>query len=249
MIRAFALIVWAAPVAAQDIFVLGEVHDHPAHHLLQAERVAEIVPSALVFEMLTPGQAAAGAAADWSDEAALGAALDWESGGWPDFSMYYPIFEAAPEGVALYGAAVGREPLMQAMEGGAEAVASQPLLIPEMGEAELAERIVLQSEAHCNALPEEMLPGMVEAQRLRDAEFAATALQALDETGGPVVVIAGTGHARTDWGIPASIAAARPEVEVFALGQVEGDAPEEAPFDEVIVTEPVDRPDPCAAFE
>ena len=48
----------AAPAAAQDVVILGEIHDNPAHHEVQAERVADIQPRALVFEMLTPEQAA-----------------------------------------------------------------------------------------------------------------------------------------------------------------------------------------------
>ncbi len=39
-------------------------------------------------------------------------------------------------------------------------------------EDEQAAREAEQAEAHCGALPAEMLPGMVEAQRLRDAALA-----------------------------------------------------------------------------
>src|SRR6056297_678930 len=41
-----------------DIVILGEVHDNRAHHEAQAELVARIEPAAVVFEMLTPEQAA-----------------------------------------------------------------------------------------------------------------------------------------------------------------------------------------------
>ena len=42
----------------RDVVFLGEQHDNPAHHRKQAELVGEIAPQALVFEMLTPEQAA-----------------------------------------------------------------------------------------------------------------------------------------------------------------------------------------------
>jgi hypothetical protein len=71
---------------------------------------------------------------------------------------------------------------------------------------EQAAREAEQQEAHCNALPEEILPGFVEAQRLRDAALAEAALAALADTGGPVVVVTGNGHARADWGVPALLA-------------------------------------------
>lgn len=102
--------------------------------------------------------------------------------------------------------------------------------------------------SHCGALPQAALPGMVEAQRLRDAALAAAALKAREETGGPVLVIAGTGHVRTDWAAPALLAMAAPDLRLHALGQGEGDPGPDAPFDAVRTAPPVDRPDPCAAF-
>jgi uncharacterized iron-regulated protein len=247
MLRAALLCLCAGPVAAQDVFVLGELHDNPAHHMEQAWRVALIDPAALVFEMLTPDQAAAAAGVDPLDREALDAALGWTGSGWPDFAMYHPVFASAPRAV-IHGAAVPREMLAAAMEAGAEAVVVRPDLLPPVSAAERAERIALQGQVHCGALPEEMLPGMVEAQRVRDAGFAHVALKAFEETGGPVVVITGNGHARTDWGVPAAIARARPDLEVFALGQFEGPVEEGAPYDEVVFAEPVPRGDPCEAF-
>jgi uncharacterized iron-regulated protein len=94
-----------------------------------------------------------------------------------------------------------------------------------------------------------MLPGMVEAQRLRDARFAQTALRALEETGGPVAVITGNGHARTDRGMPRALARLAPGVDVLSLGQLESRPAAPPPFDVWRVTEPAERPDPCAAFD
>ena len=102
--------------------------------------------------------------------------------------------------------------------------------------------------AHCDLLPPELLPDFVTIQRLRDARLAQVALDALAATGGPVAVITGTGHARTDQGVPLKLARAAPQVRVLALGQLESDPSDSAPFDLWIVTDPVDRPDPCDAF-
>ena len=89
---------------------------------------------------------------------------------------------------------------------------------------------------------------MGEAQRLRDAALAQTTLQALRETGGPVVVITGHGHARKDWGIPAKIALADPQVDTWSVGFVEAPLSGTEQFDFIEVTEPAPREDPCAAF-
>ena len=234
------------PLPRADIFVLGEVHDNPLHHAEQARIVAELAPRALVFEMLSPAQADAAMSVDRSDAAALADATGWADGGWPDFAIYAPIFAAAPD-ARIVGAALPRDDLIAVMQGGAAQV-PDALPLPPLNDADLANLAQEQAEAHCGKLPEEMLPGMVSAQRLRDAAFGGAAVAALDATGGPVVLITGTGHARTDVGVPAAIRAARPDLTVWSLGQLEGEAPPDAPFDAVLVTPVQDRPDPCAAF-
>jgi len=110
-------------------------------------------------------------------------------------------------------------------------------------------REAMQMQAHCNALPEVMLPIMVDLQRLRDAALARAALRALDQTGGPVVVISGNGHARRDWGAPSYIAELRPMVRQFALGQTEEDDSPDPSFDAVVSAPSVARDDPCKAFK
>jgi len=236
-----------------DVVILGEVHDNPVHHAHQAQAVAALAPAALVFEMLTPDQAALVTEANRGDAAALGAALGWEASGWPDFSMYHPIFTAAPR-ARIYGAALPREDVRRAVGEGAAAILGDDAerfgLTTPLPAAEQAEREADQMAAHCNAMPAEMMPGMVEAQRLRDAALARAAVQAMAETGGPVAVIAGSGHARRDWGIPAALAVAAPELSVLSVGQIEaeGAAEPEQPFDLWLVTEPTPREDPCAAF-
>jgi uncharacterized iron-regulated protein len=249
----------AAEVSAADevlaadaqVLVLGEVHDNPDHHAWQAELTARIAPAAVVFEMLSPEQAEVANGLPGAGMDALGTALGWDESGWPDFSMYYPVFEAA-QGARIYGAALPRERVRAAFGSGAAEVfgagarrfgldAALPAEVQATREAE-------QMAAHCDALPEEMLPGMVAAQRLRDAHFARVTVDALEETGGPVVVITGNGHARTDWGMPAALALAAPDVSVLSLGQLEG-APEEAPpYDLWRVSGAPEREDPCAAF-
>lgn len=235
-----------------NVLFLGEVHDNPAHHARQAEIVAEIKPRAIVWEMLDPDSMPPITPELIADEAALGAALNWADSGWPDFSMYYPIFAAAPEAVH-FGAQLPRGAARAAMgqsladafgEGAARFGLDQPL-----PDAQQQKREALQMAAHCDALPAEILPGMVDIQRLRDARLAAAALEALEATGGPVAVITGNGHARKDWGAPALLALAAPDVAILALGQGENDgtAPDGG-FDLTESAPAVERPDPCEAF-
>lgn len=235
-----------------DVVVLGEVHDNPAHHVWQAEMLRALTPAAVVVEMLTPDQAARITPALRDDPDALGVAVGWAGSGWPDYALYRPVF-AALGAAEVYGAALPIDDVRGAIGTGAAAqFAGDPSrfgLDRALPGAQQAEREAMQRAAHCGMLPDGMLGGMVEAQRLRDAAFAATVLRALDETGGPVVLITGNGHARTDWAVPFMIGQAAPEVDVIAVGQFETPPDAAVPFDQWRVTDPVDRDDPCSVFD
>jgi len=233
-----------------QVVILGEVHDNPAHHRVQAAAVAALAPRAVVWEMLTAQVAARLTPELIADPAALAQATDWDASGWPPLEMYLPVFRAAP-GAAQLGALVPRSVARAVMETGAVAGfgedAARYGLADPLPSVEQAARENDQLSAHCDALPQEMLPMMVEIQRLRDAELARAALRALEQTGGPVVVITGNGHARADRGVPVYLRRAAPGVAVFALGQSEA-GQVSGTFDAVLDGPATDRPDPCAAF-
>ncbi|MDJ0858535.1 MAG: ChaN family lipoprotein [Dinoroseobacter sp.] len=239
-----------------DVIILGELHDNRFHHENQAQAVAAIAPKALVFEMLTPDQASGATSEARSDGDTLEAALRWTNGGWPEFSLYWPIFEAAPD-AAIVGAALPRDLVRRSVMEGAPAVFAEaggdPVALgldQALPQAEQAEREALQMEAHCDAMPIEMMGGMVAAQRLRDAAFAKTVAEAVETYGSPVVLITGNGHARRDWGVPVYLSRIAPEIGMHIIGQFES-APEPgyaAQFDAWIVTDPAEREDPCAVF-
>ncbi|WP_372613146.1 ChaN family lipoprotein [Aquicoccus sp.] len=248
-----ASMVWAdvpQEMRAADVVILGEVHDNANAHARQAELVAALHPGALVFEMLSPDQAGRVTPELRDDAEALAEALDWQAGGWPDFEMYHPIFTAAPE-ARVFGAAVPRGAARDAMEAGVVAFFGGDAALYGLDEPLDADqqtaRERFQFKAHCEALPEEMLPAMVDLQRLRDAELARQTRAAMNETGGPVVVITGNGHARKDWGMPVYLERVMPEAKVFSLAIAEeGEA--EGAFDAVEEVPVAEREDPCAAF-
>lgn len=234
-----------------DIVIIGETHDNPDHHRLQATLVSDLRPAAVVFEMISPDQAATITPALIADEAALSVALEWESSGWPAFNMYYPVFAAAEDAV-IYGAAVLPDDIRKAMRQGTTQVfrgfAPRFDLHQPLPAEQQAARLALQDDAHCNAIPAEMLPAMVEVQRLRDAELASAALLALDNHGAPIVVITGNGHARNDWGVPAMFKLVRPALKVISIGQGEDGVPPEGGFDYIVDAPAPNRSDPCDVF-
>ncbi len=244
-------------LAGADVIVVGEVHDNAAHHVFQAEITRAVSPAAIVMEMLTPEEAGIVADPFTRDGVDLAEVLAWDRSGWPPFDMYAPVFEALGD-AQLYGGEVERSVAQSTFAEGAAAafdgIASGAATSERFGlnqplpENEQAVREALQLDAHCGMLPPEMLPPFVEAQRLRDAVLASSTLMAFEAHGGPIVVITGNGHARTDWGIPAVLAVAAPDLRVMSIGQIEG-GETSAPFDIVIETMGVDRPDPCVGFE
>ena len=226
-----------------EIVILSEVHDNPDAHLGQAAELREFRPTAVVFEMLTAEEAAR-ADADRSQIAAA-----WDASGWRDFPIYAPIFEALGE-ARIVGAAAPRATVRSVYSDGAAALfgadAARFGLDAALPEEQQTKRMQLQFEAHCEAMPLDMMAGMVAVQRYRDAVFARAALETLETYGPPVAVIAGNGHARTDWGVPAVIARAAPDVKTHAIGFVENDSG--MPFDDTRIVPPAERDDPCATL-
>lgn len=286
-----------------DVLFLGEIHDNPGHHRIQAEIVAALdaagAVAVLTFEMIEPAEeAAVNAVRGWPGasaargpgargaetadepaaqdaaqdaaamESAIADAVGWAQSGWPDWSMYAPIFRAAPAAY-VSGGETPRAALRPFMQGDAvEALAARPDaarfgLDRPLDPAEQAARETGQIAAHCDAIPREAAVAMVAAQRLRDAALAEAVLRgraAATAAGrdGIVVVITGAGHARRDWGAPRMLARAAPALQVVSVGLIEAEteaaaspsSPQAAPFDAVAFAPPPDppRPDPCAAF-
>ncbi len=233
-----------------DVVILGEIHDNPRHHLVQTEALGAIAPSAVVWEMVTEEGAQRLAQTAASNPEELSRILRWAESGWPPLSMYYPVFQASD--APVYGAMVPRTAARAAMEKGAATAlgadaARYGLTVPLSPEDQAA-READQLAAHCDALPAEMLPQMVSIQRLRDAVLTRAILRADEETGGPIAVITGNGHARTDRGIPTFLSRLKPGLKVFVLGQSEGGAID-GTFDAVIDSPEIEREDPCKAFE
>ncbi|MBV1865542.1 MAG: ChaN family lipoprotein [Rhodobacteraceae bacterium] len=237
---------------AADVVILGETHDNGFHHMGQAAAIRVIKPKAVAFEMLSREQAAKVTPELLPDAKALEAALGWNATNWPDFALYYPVF-AALEGAEVVGAARPKSQVRQAFKEGAAAVfgpeATRYGLDQPLPPAQLEVRSQEQFEAHCQAMPLGMMGGMVEAQRFRDAAFAAIVVEALATHGAPVVLIVGAGHARTDWAVPALLKQAEPDIKVLSLAFLEAPLEGDPPFDLWISTHAAEREDPCLVFK
>lgn len=229
-----------AAIEAQ-IVILGERHDNPIHHETQAEIVRVLAPAGLAFEMIQRAE----------EEAVNKGRSAWENENWSNWDDYRQILEAAPN-ARITGGGVDRDMLRSSVKNGAAlawgAEGARYRLLDQLPMAVTEAMIEEQRIAHCDGLPKPMLPGMVEAQQLRDAFFADAVLRLVEDGHAPAVLITGNGHARTDRGSPMYLRRAAPLVSVVSVGIVEADGATDIPYDFVIYTEVHDREDPCEAF-
>lgn len=257
----------AERVRAANVVVVGEKHDHPDHHRLQARVVKMMVrdrraPSVLL-EMVDADEQPALDAAWAKGLDAFPTEIGWEKRGWPAFAIYRPVFELAQEaGLPLVAANLPRAQARTIAREGLSAL--DPALVTALGlDKPLAAdaRVALEAEiadAHCGHLPKNLLPTMADAQRARDARMAAK----LVEVARDAVLVTGNGHARTDRGVPAHFRARKPDAKVLSVAFVEArsgkDEPGQygeawgapaPPFDVVWFTPRLDDADPCLAFK
>jgi uncharacterized iron-regulated protein len=262
-----------AALARADLVLLGERHDHPDHHALQARLLDALVAAgrrpAVAFEMLDADQAPAVAAAQAragaaaARAAALRAGVGWDESGWPAWALYAPVFESAlAADLPIVAANLPRAERTAIARGGLAALppARRAALAldapPDPAERDaLVEQI---REAHCGHAPEAALERMVDVQRAWNAQLARSLADAAEGTPagvGGAVLIAGNEHVRRDRGAPRWLARFAPGARVAAVGLVEVDPADPAPppdlaapFDYVWYTPRLDLEDPCERY-
>ena len=113
-------------------------------------------------------------------------------------------------------------------------------------------------DSHCGHAPEDRIGAMTGVQRARDARMAEALLTAPGSDG--AVLIAGDGHVRNDYGVPAYVRRVDPGARIVSVALVEVDARRASaesyaerfggrlPFDYVWFTPAVDDEDPCEKF-
>lgn len=255
LLAACASVPQPPPQAARqaDVLLLGEIHDNPAHHAQRAQWLAALLqdgrPTTVVFEQMQAGTEATVAAATDADSVAQAGALDQTAWRWP---LHRPLVDAALAGGArIVGANLPR-PAVRAVVQSEAAV--PPELQPRLAAARwsaASEAALVQiiDEQHCGALPAALTPGMVRAQRVRDAAFAQVVAREA-QAGRRVVLMAGNEHVRRDRGVPAYLTDLPTATQVLAVGWLEtGQTATSGAFDRVEFTAaPAARPDPCAAL-
>jgi uncharacterized iron-regulated protein len=250
-----------------DIVLLGELHDNPHHHTRRAELIAALgLPATVVAEHL-PRAAAPKPAQDAGSDALRQAleASGFDAKGWR-WPLHEPLFAAiARAGLPLRGGNLERDAARRLAREGAVAMPAD--LAPWLAAAPLTgtARAALEDDmiqGHCGHIGASRLPGMVAAQQGRDAAMAQALMGALAARAeraaarppgpAPVLLLAGNGHVRRDYGVPALLRQRLADARVLTVGFVEHTAGATvAPgrlYDIVWSTPPAVRDDPCKAF-
>jgi uncharacterized iron-regulated protein len=260
--------VLAAGLARARYVLLGERHDNPDHHRVQAALVRALVNAgrrpAIAFEMFSADNADAIArhlAAAPRDAAGLAEAVGWARSGWPSWAFYQPIAQTALDaGLPIVAANLSPQAARALARGDRSAL--PPCLaeryaldrpLADGGQAALAAEI---GASHCGHLPGDRIDGMVLAQRARDAMLADSLMTSARDG---AVLIAGAGHVRTDRGVPVYLRTRDPgaRIAVVAPLEVRDEWRQPAdyagpggrlPYDWVWFTPRMEDVDPCARF-
>jgi uncharacterized iron-regulated protein len=241
-----------------EVVYLGELHDNPLHHAIQARVLEEMILAgarpAVAFEMIPETRQAAldGAIRSQASPVEVDRQLGWAAQGWPDFMMYWPLMDLArrhglPVVATDLDPAVTRRISRDGIGASGEDPARLRSALPDdpARDQGIARRI---RAAHCDRVTEGRTLRMVEAWYARNVVIARRLVLAL--RGAPqVVVIIGRGH-QSPGGVPEQVEALRRGSRqlVVALADGEPGIPPEMTADIVWLTPARPLPDPCLSL-
>jgi len=247
---------------------IGEVHDNAAQHALRARLIAKLadVRPAAVMEVFDLGHdgAIASAQANAADAEAVASAgeLDRAAWRWP---LHRPVVEAAIAAhLPIRGANVARGELMALARSRSAGAWQQRIAATAWGANEDAAMRAAIVESHCGALPDDAVPAIAFAQRIRDAAMADAVASGARDAGG-AVLLAGNGHVRRDIGAPrylqpAELSGSAAGIVSIAFVEATADEMQSPDFPRQLVTEhtaydylwftpAAPRPDPCETLK
>lgn len=218
-----------------EVVLLGEKHDEALHHLMQSQVIyalySGVENQVIGFEQFSYSKASYrfDSAQRISDQLkSIAKGLNWKRSGWPEWSIYEPVFEA---GMRTHSRMVGLDLSQKDLEGlkagrldGFDKallrqVSFEEGLKPPKLMKELKDELI---KMHPKEVKPEVLEKMQRIQRARDLQMA---LQIEKQLNGGVrlVGIMGLGHTRKDRGVPYYLRKLRPKLKIISvcLGQAD----------------------------
>lgn len=237
-----------------QVLLLGEVHDNADGHKLRFEALRKRVEAgwrpAIAMEQFDRENQPLLNRAQKDCRDAQCVILVMAGPRW-DWQQYRPVIELALSyQLPLIAANLSRADASRVVRDGvASSFDARTVAEYRLNEALPADIVKGQEkevkEGHCNMLPEMMIGGMVNAQIARDIWMAklVRAQQPRD-----VVLLAGNGHVRKDYGVPRWLNAVEPKLTLRSEAYVEA-APASGLYDAAHRVAPKARPDPCASLK
>lgn len=258
-------------VLASEFLLLGETHDNSQHHRYQTAMIDALKvnkrSAEVAFEMISQQQGALIADGRYDSVESLLAALKHVPSNWQYEAHYIPLFESAIDaGFKIRAASLDKDDIRAIGNKGAEAIPAPIKTALDYNALTAEQEARLRKEivgSHCGMDHEGMVSAMMLTQRVKDAVMMDSLLVTYDTVKkvDTKVLVAGSGHARNDWGVPKYILQAQPDAKVVSLAWLEVASEANAvadyaqrwgngtlPFDYVWFTPRNDRPDPCEAF-
>ena len=251
-------------VLRSNYIIVGETHDNAGHHIAQAQVMQWFLDENRrinpVFEMLSNDQLGSLQKTALNSSDAFFDKVAWEDSGWPDRSLYKPVFDiVVKQNLPMFAAQVERDVLMGLMEKGEQGLPGDISRYLSGVTLDASAKDFMKQEiidSHCGMLPEKMVDPMILGQRVRDAVMAKAMILAANNE--PAILIAGFGHGRTDFGVPAYIKSREPDASITAIAMMEvveeitepveyaqAWASDGIPFDYVWFSGRIGREDPC----
>jgi uncharacterized iron-regulated protein len=226
-----------------DVLLLGEQHDAAEHQQIQQQVTAILAArgllAAVALEMADAGVSTA-TLQPGATEAQVRRALAWNDQAWP-WQAYGPaVMTAVRAGVPVLGANLPRERMQASM-------ADRQLDGQLRGPALKAQQQLIRT-GHCNLLPEGQVTPMTRIQIARDISLANTLQQAV-LPGKVVVLLAGSGHADRQLGVPQHLPADLNTKAVRLRAGQGADSDNAQAFDAVWPTPAVPVTDYCAGLK
>ncbi len=229
-----------------DVLILGEQHDIAEHQQIEQQVIALLASrgalAAVALEMADVGTSTATLKPRSTEEQAQ-QALRWDDKGWP-WAAYGPaVMAAVRAGIPVLGANLPRAQMQGSM---ADSKLDAQLAEPALKAQQQSIRI-----GHCNLLPESQIAPMTRIQIAKDITMANALAQAA-LPGKTVVLLAGSGHANRQLGVPQHLPANLQTKSIRLLaGQPSSgqDAAGRAGFDSVWTTKAGTDTDYCAGLE
>ncbi|MCU7939519.1 MAG: ChaN family lipoprotein [gamma proteobacterium symbiont of Bathyaustriella thionipta] len=273
-----------------QVILLGETHDNARHHQLQAQFISYLTennqPPAVAFEMLNQNQQSIINSFEANQYASDGNShfgstrsgekntqlfadkINWQESGWPEWPYYHPVFyQTINNKLPIIAANLDLKQIRKVIKEGSQTLSQeyQDLLNKYQYDEALKKELEQEVQsAHCDMLPEKMLSPMLLGQQTRDIAMTqaiqSTLLKYNTATKAQIVLIAGSGHTRTDYGIPFYLQQENPELRLISIAFVEVSEDEfkpddyakawsktatQLPFDYVWFTARAEREDQC----